>query len=151
VVHVADMQTDPDYGLPEAQRMAGFRSGLGIPLTHAGKVTGVILLERKTVRPFTDQQVALGKLFADQAVMVSESVGLFEQVQERTAEVERTRSVMQTVLDNMKDGVTLYDEKLNWVFSNQAHAEIMHYPSDLFHPAVNMRDVIRFLAQRGEY
>src|SRR5262249_33079505 len=151
VVQVADMQNDPEYRLPEAQKMAGYRSGLGIPLMHGGNLTGVLMLARKTVRPFTEQQVALGKLFADQAVIAIETVRLFEQVQERTAEVERTRSVMQTVLDNMKAGVTLYDEKLNWVFSNQAHAAIMHYPPDLFHPGVNMRDVVRFLARRGEY
>src|ERR1043166_952804 len=106
--------------------MAGFRSGLGIPLMHAGKMTGVLLLERKTVRPFTEQQVALGKLFADQAAIAIETVRLFEEVQERTAEVERTRSAMQTVLDNMNDGVTLYDRDLNWMFSNKQHAEIMH-------------------------
>jgi PAS domain S-box-containing protein len=151
VVQVADMQTDPDYGLPEAQKMAGFRSGVGVPLMHGANLTGVILLERKTVRPFTEQEVALAKVFADQAVIAIETVRLFEQVQERTAEVERTRTIMQTVLDNMKDGVTLYDKNLNWVFSNRSHAEIMHYPPDLIRPGVNMRDVVRFLIARGEY
>jgi PAS domain S-box-containing protein len=151
VVQVADMQTDPEYALPEAQKMAGFRSGLGIPLMHGGNLTGVILLERKTVRPFTHQQVALGKLFADQAVIAIETVRLFEQVQERTAEVERTRAVMQTVLDNMKDGVSLYDKNLNWLFSNAQYPTIMHYPDGLIRPGVNLRDVVRVLAERGEY
>src|SRR5690349_3605901 len=151
VVHVADMQTDPEYGLPEAQKMAGFRSGLGIPLMHGANMTGVILLERKTVRPFTEQEVALAKVFADQAVIAIETVRLFEQVQDRTAEVERTRAIMQTVLDNMKDGVSLYDNKLNWLFSNAQYPAIMHYPDGLIRPGINLREVVRFLATRGEY
>src|SRR5262249_54346678 len=81
VVQVADMQTDPEYGLAEAQKMAGFRSGLGIPLMRGANMTGVLLLERKTVRPFTEQEVALAKVFADQAVIAIETVRLFEQVQ----------------------------------------------------------------------
>src|SRR5262249_39341469 len=67
------------------------------------------------------------------------------------AEVERTRSVMQTVLDNMKDGVSLYDKNLNWLFSNARYPATMHYPDGLIRPGTNRRDVVRFLAARGEY
>src|SRR5262249_19048723 len=52
VVQVADMQTDPEYTMGEAQRMAGFRSGLGVPLMRNGKPVGAIVLERSAVRPF---------------------------------------------------------------------------------------------------
>ena len=34
-------------------------------------------------------------------------------------DVERTREVMQTVLDNMSDGVTLWDKNFRWMFSNR--------------------------------
>jgi PAS domain S-box-containing protein len=67
------------------------------------------------------------------------------------AEVERTRAVMQTVLDNMKDGVSLYDQNLTWLFSNKQYPEIMHYPDGLVRPGVNLRDVVRHLTERGEY
>ena len=45
--------------------------------------------------------------FANQAVIAIETVRLFEQVQERTAEIERTRSVLATMIDNMDDGLAL--------------------------------------------
>src|SRR5262249_26281986 len=74
-----------------------------------------------------------------------------EAAEDARADVARTRETLQTVLDNMKDGVTLYDENLNWVFSNKAHAEIMHYPPDFIRTGLNMRDVVRYLIARGEY
>src|SRR5262249_26885875 len=74
-----------------------------------------------------------------------------EAAEDARADVARTREILQTVLDNMKDGVTLYDENLDWVFSNKSHAEIMRYPPDLIRPGLNMRNVVRFLIARGEY
>ncbi len=67
------------------------------------------------------------------------------------ADVERTRTVMQTVLDNMSDGVTLYDRNLDWRFSNQQHGAIMHYPPGFLRPGINVRDIVRFQVERGEY
>jgi len=156
VVQVADMQTDPDYGLREAQKIAGFRSGLGIPLMHAGKATGVLLLERKIVRPFTDAQITLGKLFADQAMIAIEIVRLFEQVRDRTAEVESTREVMQIVLDNMTDGVMLFGEEQpgkdrRLKFINKRILEIHRYTAEEVHPGMMSTDIVRFLVKRGDF
>src|SRR5438045_2615212 len=41
---------------------------------------------------------------------------------------EQAREVMQTVLDNMTDGVTLFDKDFRWQFSNRAHIVGRHYP-----------------------
>jgi signal transduction histidine kinase/CheY-like chemotaxis protein/HPt (histidine-containing phosphotransfer) domain-containing protein len=66
-------------------------------------------------------------------------------------ELERVRAVMQVVLDNMTDGVTLYDANLDWIFSNRRHAELLQYPPEVFRPGVTMRDLIRIRVERGEY
>jgi signal transduction histidine kinase/HPt (histidine-containing phosphotransfer) domain-containing protein len=66
-------------------------------------------------------------------------------------ELEQMRAVMQVVLDNMTDGVTLYDANLNWLFSNRRHAELLQYRPEVFRPGTTMRDLIRIRVERGEY
>ena len=48
-------------------------------------------------------------------------------------DVEQTREVMQTVLDNMTDGVTLFDKDFRWQFSNRAPHRGPRIPAGLSH------------------
>ncbi len=65
-------------------------------------------------------------------------------------DVERTREVMQTVLDNMSDGVTLWDENFHWQFSNRFSNDMWSYKGP-FKPGMSGFDIIRELAKHGEF
>jgi len=66
-------------------------------------------------------------------------------------DVEHTREVMQTVLDNMTDGVTLFDKDFRWQFSNRAHIEGRKYTRDVLRPGASGRDMVRYQIERGDF
>jgi len=100
-IHIPDVLADPEYKMTEAATIGGAHTMLGVPLLREGTPIGVILLQRKAIRPFTDKQVELVETFADQAVIAIENVRLFNSVEARTRELAASLENLRTAQDRL--------------------------------------------------
>jgi GAF domain-containing protein len=100
-IHIADVTTDPDYKMTDVIKAGGIRTLLGVPLLREGTSTGVLVLMRSEVRPFSEKQIDLAQTFADQAVIAIENVRLFEEIQDKSRQVEEASKHKSQFLANM--------------------------------------------------
>jgi signal transduction histidine kinase len=101
IIHIPDVQADPDYTFDQALKLGRFRTAIGVPMLREGVPIGVLALTRKEVRPFTDKQIDLVTSFADQAAIAIENVRLFESVEARTRELARSLEELRTAQDRL--------------------------------------------------
>src|SRR5262249_12303961 len=101
VVHIADVRTDPEYTLIEAQRLGDYRTILCVPMLREGVPIGLLDLTRSEVRPFTDKQIELVTTFADQAAIAIENVRLFDEIQDKSRQLEEASQHKSQFLANM--------------------------------------------------
>jgi signal transduction histidine kinase len=100
-LHIPDVLADPEYTYAEGQRVAGYRSMLGVPLLRHGMSIGVVILVRKAARPFTEKQIKLVTTFADQAVIAIETVRLFDEIQDKSRQLAEASQHKSQFLANM--------------------------------------------------
>jgi signal transduction histidine kinase/CheY-like chemotaxis protein len=86
---ITDVLADPDYLWTDAQRMAGFRTVMGVPMLLDGEVVGVLSVWRTQVEPFSDHAVGVLTTFAAQAALAVRTVDLVRALESRTDELGR--------------------------------------------------------------
>src|SRR5262249_52360959 len=98
IVQVPDILLDPEYS-QEMARAGGFRSVLSVPMLRHGDPIGVLSVAQPHPTPFSERQIELLKIFADQAVIAIENTRLFEAEQARKGELQESFDYQTAISD----------------------------------------------------
>ena len=103
-VHVVDLAATVTGEFPlgmEYQKRFGHRSLVAVPLMQKDRAIGVIGLWRFEVREFSEKHIALVRTFADQAAIAIENVSLFNEIREKSRQLEIASRHKSEFLANM--------------------------------------------------
>jgi signal transduction histidine kinase len=101
VVHVADITAEPDLNASGFARAIGARTVLAVPMLREGAPIGALALARLTTQEFNDREISLVQTFADQAVIAIENVRLFNEIQDKSRQLEVASRHKSEFLANM--------------------------------------------------
>jgi signal transduction histidine kinase len=100
-VRSADALNDPllEFSEPQRQRLelTGDRALLGVPLRVKGEITGSLMIADQLGRVFTETDIAMLEMFADQAALALENARLYGEAEERRREAEVLDDVAQSL------------------------------------------------------
>jgi GAF domain-containing protein len=95
-VHVADITVEPGFS-PVVLQYENARTVLAVPLLREKDLLGVVGIWRREVQPFTEQQVALVRTFADQAAIAIENARLLNELRESLQQQTATADVLKVI------------------------------------------------------
>jgi GAF domain-containing protein len=155
IVHINDVLADPEYTYLEGQRLGGFRTLLGVPLLREGTPIGVIVVQRKTVRPFTDKQIGLVTTFADQAVIAIENARLLNELRESLQQQTATAEVLGVISSSPGELEPVFQAMLKHAVTIcEAKFGVLYRYDGAFHVAASLGvppAYAEYLRQRGSF
>ncbi|RZT75783.1 PAS domain S-box-containing protein/diguanylate cyclase (GGDEF)-like protein [Azospira oryzae] len=109
-----------------------------------------VLLQDGRLRHFINR----GRLFWDARGQPLRASGTTQDITERKLaeeEYRRQSTQLRAVLQNMPQGISVFDEHLRLQLWNEGMREVLGLPAEALYRGVPFEDLVRYPAQRGEY
>ena len=74
-----------------------------------------------------------------------------EELAQSRAQIEHQKTILQTTLENIDQGITMIDREMRIMAFNRRFLELLEFPDDLFKRRPALENVFRYNAERGEY
>lgn len=126
-------------------RPAAIATGGADEISEMGRATAFFVTELKK----RAEALAAAKEAAEAARDAAERAGA--EAAAAHVDVERTREVLQTVLDSMSEGIVLFDKDLRLKFINHELVAVQRYPIEVARPGASAYEMLRFQARRGDF
>ena len=140
-VHVEDVARLIDSDYPDSrapQARHGFRTVLGVPMVREGASVGIIAVVRREVRRFSEAEVRLVETFADQAVIAIQNARLFQEIEDKSRQLEVANRHKSEFLANMShelrtplNAIIGFSEALTEQMFGDVNAKQMEYLRDI--------------------
>jgi signal transduction histidine kinase/CheY-like chemotaxis protein len=100
-VQTPDIGAAPDSPLADAVERAGFRALLAVPLLREERVFGALVVRRGAAGPFPQDVIDLLQTFATQSVLAIQNARLFQEVEQKSRQLEVASRHKSEFLANM--------------------------------------------------
>ncbi len=136
---IADIATHPARSRTACQR-EGFHSCVRLPLRARGEVLGLLNIQSREQREFTEADGEFLTAIGNQIVIAIANAQLIE-------DAERRRATLDSVMNSMVDGLILLDKRDRIVFANPRAKTILNLP-DLDKVGYTFADLDRAIGER---
>src|SRR5262245_27174671 len=108
---IADTHTDPRWpgSRRPIARARGYHSLIEVPLLRQGEAIGGISVTRREPGGFSDDEIAVLKTFADQAVIAIENVRLFTETKEALERQTATSEILRVISSSPTDAQPVFE------------------------------------------
>ncbi len=134
----------------EAHGAGRIKGWMGVPLTVAGRLIGMLTLDKLEKDYYTDEHAQMAKTFAAYAATAIERARLFDEIRSLLEDASDARRRLVDAIENSSEGFAFYDADDRLVLSNTKYQELL-YPGSavVLRPGMSFEEIVRAAAAQG--